>query len=110
MVVGGQICSFDSDEARALRAKIVVALGASTVPPAVVKIFHERGVPFVPGALAAGGLFVALDLKARGVGDRRALASDFEAVHAQTASLLGRAAAAGKPLAGVVRTATRRPV
>jgi len=106
VVTGAPVCSLTVEEARAVRAKAVVATGAVAAAPAAENLLHERHIVFVPDALAGAGAVVAAALGVDGVRGRAVLEATFDIVRAELAQLLERTLAEGRPLAELVRTAT----
>ncbi|HET6657044.1 MAG TPA: hypothetical protein VFG61_04030 [Gaiellaceae bacterium] len=65
-LVGAPIWTLDDEWARHASSRIVVSLGAARASAGADRMLHERGVVFVPGAVAAGGALAALALVKQG--------------------------------------------
>ncbi len=109
LLLGPSTGSLGLEESNAVRASVLVPLGRLTVTRAAVRRLHERGVVLIPEALAAGGLLVGTDLRARGLDERSALHRTFSTVQDRTRALLGEATRSREPLSDVLRAWLERP-
>lgn len=91
------------EEARTIRARVVVSLGPVAIDPDAERQLHDRGVLLIPYAVAAAGLPFALDLRARGLSERTALARARANVRARISELLLESAFSSDPLPAVIR-------
>lgn len=103
VLVGAPLWSLGLREARAVRRVTLVALGDTAVAPTTERRLHERGVLFVPDAIAAAGRLLVVDLRARGLDERTAMARTSDTVRRLTREVLESAAQRDEPVAAVAR-------
>ena len=87
-LIGGALQAISLREARAARARVLVTLAPTAVTPAARRTLHERGIVLIPDTVAAGGLFVAIDRRSRGLDEREAIAQSFAEADARCRRLL----------------------
>jgi len=78
LVVGAPIWSLTSTDARLVRSKLLVSLGAARTSFDAEEILHERRVALLPDAVSAAGRFLALYLTEEGLAVEDAVARTAE--------------------------------
>ena len=106
LLVGGARWRARPEEVRAIRAGIVVSLAPVTVGPDAERRLHERGIVLIPYALSGAGLIFALDLRARGLTERSALARTSAMAYDRARELLTESTLTGESLPAVIRSHT----
>jgi hypothetical protein len=102
VLAGAPLAPLERADAGAIQARVIVALGTTSLPASLERHLHEREIVFVPDVLARAGIPLALDLRSRGLDERSAVARTFTTIDERARVLLARAAAAGAPLSALV--------
>jgi hypothetical protein len=90
VLVGAPFWTLEASDASIVRARVLVALGATRSSLVAEEALHERGVLFVPDAVAAGGRLLALHLMEGGAAEKEALVQTAGVASERLAEILGR--------------------